>query len=170
MEMMRHLARTMRTRSGVAPPISQVAALLNGSVAVRAIQFLLVCSVVGDNAAAVGALDAIELILACGGFQPTPRPMRERSKVIGRRIRDSWQMLRRSESDRARSERICPSRSPPCSTRRHSLTARFCLHARTRRRLVNAATIRCGRIPAEKWSVSIVKETTAHEIDGRRSA
>ncbi|MGC1563729.1 MAG: hypothetical protein WA820_28315 [Bradyrhizobium sp.] len=106
--MMRHLARTMRTRSGVAPPISQVAALLNGSVAVRAIQFLLVCSVVGDNAAAVGALDAIELILACGGFQPTPRPMRERSKVIGRRIRDSWQMLRRSESNRARTREYAP--------------------------------------------------------------
>jgi hypothetical protein len=86
----------------VTPPISQVVAPLNGSVAVRAIQFLLVCSVVGDNAAAVGALDAIELILACGGFQPTPGPMRERSKVIGRRIRDGSQVLRRSESNRAR--------------------------------------------------------------------
>jgi hypothetical protein len=154
----------------VTPPISQVVAPLNGSGAVRAIQFLLVCSVVGNNAAAVGALDAIELILACDGFQPTPGPMRERSKVIGRRIRDGSQVLRRSESNRARTREypVLGLREVP---RGDSLfTACFCLRDRTWRRLVNAATIRCGRIPAEKWSVSIVKETTAREIDGRRSA
>ena len=152
---MRHLARTMRTRSGVAPPISQVAALLNGSVAVRAIQFLLVCSVVGDNAAAVGALDAIELILACGGFQPTPRPMRERSKVIGRRIRDSWQMLRRSESNRARTREYAP---PSLAAMFHVTTFSHCPFLSARAHPAPP----CQRCNNSLWSHSRRKMVSIH--------